>query len=165
MESHGNGQGTWPGWSLQRARDNAGAAELSLRQQHCCEPCVTWDQSPLAAAQQALLSSGVGGKRPLWLAGALEGTTCVPRDGLPCSQRHLWCGEGKKRGKVIPLDPGPAPFALTRPHVTQTSPDSTSPAPRRTHVTAPERSPAPPNGRDTLEPSKGLGRGGEPTRG
>lgn len=123
------------------------------------EPCVSWDQSLLPAAQQALLRSGVGGKKPLWLARALVGTACVPKDGLPCSQRHLWCGQGKKRAKGIPLDPGPAPFALTRPHLTQSSPDSTSSSPGRTDATAPERSPAPQNSQDTLDPSKGLGWG------
>lgn len=158
MESHGNARGTWPSQSPQQAQGSAGAAELSLRQEHYCEPCVSWDQSPLPAAQQALLRSGVGGKKPLWLARALEGITCVPKDGLPCSQRHLWCGKGKKRAKVIPLDPRPAPFA-------QTSPDSTSSTPHRTDAAAPERSPAPQNSQDTLDPSKGLGWGGEPMRG
>lgn len=95
MESLGNAIGTWPGWSLQWAQDSAGAAELSLRQQHCCEPWVSWDQSPLPAAQQALLRSGVGGKRPLWLVEHLKEQPVSPRmDSL--ADRDT-CGVGKAK--------------------------------------------------------------------
>lgn len=104
-ESHGNVRGMWPS-------SGHGAAELSLRQEHCCEPCVSWAQSLLPAAQQALLRSGVGGKTPFGLLEHLKEQPVSPRMS-PYSHRHLWCGAGRKRAKVMPWDAGPAPFALT----------------------------------------------------
>lgn len=158
MESLGNATGTWPGWSLQWAQGSAGAAELSLRQQHCCEPWVSWDQSPLPAAQQALLRSGVGGKRPLWLARALEGTTRVPKDGLPCRQTPVVWGR-QKESKGNPLGSRSSPLC---PDQASSDPDQPwqhllNPSQDRCH--SPREEPSTPKQQGHPGPQQGAGMG------
>lgn len=66
-------------------------------QQHCCEPCVSWGEPPLLAAQQALPRSGLRGNNiSFGFAAALEGATYIPKDGFPCSQETPRC-EGEQR--------------------------------------------------------------------